>query len=46
MLSLYNFLKGLRKANMINGRVLHVGNPAGVEMQWQACLVLKNAWYT
>lgn len=41
ILSLYNFLKGLRKANTINGRVLHVGNPAGVEMQWEACLVLK-----
>ena len=41
IISLYNFLKGLRKANTINGRVLHVGNPAGVEMQWEACLVLK-----
>ena len=41
MLPLYNVLKGLGKANLLNARVLHVGNPAGVEMQWQACLVLK-----
>lgn len=36
MLSLYNFFKGLRKANTISGKVLHEGNTARMEMHLQA----------
>lgn len=37
------FFKELRKANTINGKVLHMGNTAWMEMQSKACSVLKRS---